>query len=157
MRITVPLPPVPSTAGHGQHLWGGTGKNPCPDLEALALQKRFALNFLSLPLELTLGSATSTYCQAWEGQHQGCRRSLPSQKGSSPLPAPLCSQQHPALPTEPASLCLPSPLIGSDVSQVFNVVNSVEQYTAVGGTAKSSVTTQIEQLRELLKRLKEQA
>ncbi|NWR54847.1 ARLY lyase, partial [Bucorvus abyssinicus] len=50
-----------------------------------------------------------------------------------------------------------SPLIGSDVSQVFNVVNSVEQYTAIGGTAKSSVTTQIEQLRELLKRLKEQA
>ncbi|KFV69486.1 Argininosuccinate lyase, partial [Dryobates pubescens] len=50
-----------------------------------------------------------------------------------------------------------SPLIGSDVSQVFNVVNSVEQYTAVGGTAKSSVSTQIEQLREILKRLKEQA
>ncbi|XP_009883516.1 PREDICTED: argininosuccinate lyase-like [Charadrius vociferus] len=50
-----------------------------------------------------------------------------------------------------------SPLFGSDVSQVFNVVNSVEQYTAMGGTAKSSVTTQIEQLRELLKKLKEQA
>ncbi|XP_010158344.1 PREDICTED: argininosuccinate lyase isoform X2 [Eurypyga helias] len=50
-----------------------------------------------------------------------------------------------------------SPLFGSDVSQVFNVVNSVEQYTAMGGTAKSSVTTQIEQLRELLKRHKEQA
>ncbi|NXO03653.1 ARLY2 lyase, partial [Rhinopomastus cyanomelas] len=48
-----------------------------------------------------------------------------------------------------------SPLIGSDVSQVFNMVNSVEQYTAMGGTAKSSVSTQIEQLRELLKRLKE--
>ncbi|KGL93392.1 Argininosuccinate lyase, partial [Charadrius vociferus] len=48
-----------------------------------------------------------------------------------------------------------SPLFGSDVSQVFNVVNSVEQYTAMGGTAKSSVTTQIEQLRELLKKLKE--
>ncbi|KAK2537504.1 argininosuccinate lyase-like protein [Columba guinea] len=50
-----------------------------------------------------------------------------------------------------------SPLFGSDVSQVFNVVNSVEQYTAMGGTAKSSVTAQIEQLRELLKRHKEQA
>ncbi|PKK23604.1 argininosuccinate lyase-like, partial [Columba livia] len=50
-----------------------------------------------------------------------------------------------------------SPLFGSDVSQVFNVVNSVEQYTALGGTAKSSVTAQIEQLRELLKRHKEQA
>ncbi|KAM6049376.1 argininosuccinate lyase [Chlamydotis macqueenii] len=50
-----------------------------------------------------------------------------------------------------------SPLFGSDVSQVFNVVNSVEQYTAMGGTAKSSVTAQIEHLRELLKRHKEQA
>ncbi|KAK2537505.1 hypothetical protein Q9233_002809 [Columba guinea] len=50
-----------------------------------------------------------------------------------------------------------SPLFGSDVSQVFNIVNSVEQYTAMGGTAKSSVTAQIEQLRELLKRHKEQA
>ncbi|NXE10989.1 ARLY lyase, partial [Lophotis ruficrista] len=50
-----------------------------------------------------------------------------------------------------------SPLFGSDVTQVFNVVNSVEQYTAMGGTAKSSVTAQIEHLRELLKRHKEQA
>uniref|UniRef100_A0A669PRE1 Delta-1 crystallin n=1 Tax=Phasianus colchicus TaxID=9054 RepID=A0A669PRE1_PHACC len=50
-----------------------------------------------------------------------------------------------------------SPLFASDVSQVFSVVNSVEQYTAVGGTAKSSVTAQIEQLRELLKKQKEQA
>ncbi|KFW86415.1 Argininosuccinate lyase, partial [Manacus vitellinus] len=50
-----------------------------------------------------------------------------------------------------------SPLFGSDVSQVFSVVSSVEQYTATGGTAKSSVSAQIEQLRELLKRLKEQA
>uniref|UniRef100_A0A669PD54 Argininosuccinate lyase n=1 Tax=Phasianus colchicus TaxID=9054 RepID=A0A669PD54_PHACC len=50
-----------------------------------------------------------------------------------------------------------SPLFASDVSQVFNIVNSVEQYTAVGGTAKSSVTAQIEQLRELLKKQKEQA
>lgn len=84
-------------------------------------------------------------------------------KAPSPLPRPLCrqwackaSQQHPAPSTDPPSLCLPSPLFGSDVSQVFNVVNSVEQYTAMGGTAKSSVTAQIEQLRELLKRLKEQ-
>nr|XP_009674214.1 PREDICTED: argininosuccinate lyase-like [Struthio camelus australis] len=50
-----------------------------------------------------------------------------------------------------------SPLFGSDVSQVFSFINSVEQYTAAGGTAKSSVTAQIEQLRELLKKLKEQA
>ncbi|XP_064379413.1 argininosuccinate lyase-like isoform X1 [Dromaius novaehollandiae] len=50
-----------------------------------------------------------------------------------------------------------SPLFASDVSQVFSFINSVEQYTAVGGTAKSSVTAQIEELRELLKKLKEQA
>ncbi|NXT70610.1 ARLY lyase, partial [Chaetops frenatus] len=50
-----------------------------------------------------------------------------------------------------------SPLFGSDVAQVFSVVSSVEQFTAAGGTAKSSVSAQIEQLRELLKRLKEQA
>ncbi|TRZ24562.1 hypothetical protein HGM15179_002605, partial [Zosterops borbonicus] len=45
----------------------------------------------------------------------------------------------------------------SDVAQVFSAGSSVEQYTAAGGTAKSSVSAQIEQLRELLKRLKEQA
>ncbi|NXE57428.1 ARLY lyase, partial [Casuarius casuarius] len=50
-----------------------------------------------------------------------------------------------------------SPLFASDVSQVFSFINSVEQYTAAGGTAKSSVTAQIEELRELLKKLKEQA
>lgn len=71
------------------------------------------------------------------------------------LTAPLCPQPpvwHPL--TAP---CAPSPLFGSDVAQVFSVVSSVEQYTAAGGTAKSSVSAQIEQLRELLKRLKEQA
>ncbi|XP_059685056.1 argininosuccinate lyase isoform X1 [Gavia stellata] len=50
-----------------------------------------------------------------------------------------------------------SPLFDNDVSQVFNIVNSVEQYRAMGGTAKNSVNAQIEQLRELLKKLKEQA
>lgn len=65
------------------------------------------------------------------------------------------STHYPAL--TPFSLCLPSPQFSSDVSQVFNFVNSVEQYTALGGTAKSSVTTQIEQLRELMKKQKEQA
>ncbi|XP_062473053.1 argininosuccinate lyase [Pezoporus occidentalis] len=50
-----------------------------------------------------------------------------------------------------------SPLFGSDVSQVFNFFNSVEQYTAMGGTAKNSVSAQIDHLREQLKRLKEQA
>ncbi|KAJ7308992.1 hypothetical protein JRQ81_008275 [Phrynocephalus forsythii] len=48
-----------------------------------------------------------------------------------------------------------SPLLGSDVAQVFNVQSSVEQYTSPGGTAKSSVTAQIEQLKELLKKQKE--
>ncbi|NXD63457.1 ARLY2 lyase, partial [Eolophus roseicapillus] len=48
-----------------------------------------------------------------------------------------------------------SPLFGSDVSQVFSFLNSVEQYTAMGGTAKSSVSAQIDHLREQLKRLKE--
>ncbi|XP_044312061.1 argininosuccinate lyase [Varanus komodoensis] len=48
-----------------------------------------------------------------------------------------------------------SPVMGSDVSQVFNHQNSVEQYTSPGGTAKSSVSSQIEQVKELLKKLKE--
>ena len=67
------------------------------------------------------------------------------------------SSNAPSLPTDTSSLCLPSPLFASDVPQVFNIVNSVEQYTAMGGTAKSSVTAQIELLRELLKKQKEQA
>ncbi|XP_063002891.1 argininosuccinate lyase [Elgaria multicarinata webbii] len=48
-----------------------------------------------------------------------------------------------------------TPMLGSDVSQVFNHQNSVEQYSSPGGTAKSSVSTQIEQLKELLKKQKE--
>ncbi|NXT00043.1 ARLY lyase, partial [Jacana jacana] len=62
---------------------------------------------------------------------------------------PAHSAQH--SPLTPPLFASHSPLFGSDVSQVFNIVNSVEQYTAMGGTAKSSVTAQIEQLRELLK------
>ncbi|XP_078278236.1 argininosuccinate lyase-like isoform X2 [Rhinoraja longicauda] len=45
-----------------------------------------------------------------------------------------------------------SPLFESDVSKVWNYTNSVEQYTAAGGTARSSVLTQIEQLRAWLSR-----
>ncbi|XP_067866413.1 argininosuccinate lyase-like isoform X2 [Heterodontus francisci] len=45
-----------------------------------------------------------------------------------------------------------SPLFESDVSKVWNYTNSVEQYAAPGGTARSSVTSQIEQLRAWLKR-----
>ncbi|EMP41084.1 Argininosuccinate lyase [Chelonia mydas] len=48
-----------------------------------------------------------------------------------------------------------SPLFGTDVSQVWDYANSVEQYTTPGGTSKSSVMVQIEQLRELLKRQKD--
>ncbi|XP_048375546.1 argininosuccinate lyase [Sphaerodactylus townsendi] len=48
-----------------------------------------------------------------------------------------------------------TPMIGTDVSQIFNPQHSVEQYTSPGGTAKSAVTTQIEQVKELLKRQKE--
>ncbi|XP_078535591.1 argininosuccinate lyase [Lissotriton helveticus] len=48
-----------------------------------------------------------------------------------------------------------SPLFESDVSQVWNYTNSVEQYTAAGGTAKSSVNLQIEQLRAWMKKSKD--
>lgn len=43
-----------------------------------------------------------------------------------------------------------SPLFESDVSQVWNYTNSVEQYTAAGGTAESCVKSQIKQLRDWL-------
>lgn len=48
-----------------------------------------------------------------------------------------------------------SPLMGSDISQVFNYTNSVEQYKSPGGTAQSSVCTQIKQVHELMKALKD--
>uniref|UniRef100_K7E159 Argininosuccinate lyase n=1 Tax=Monodelphis domestica TaxID=13616 RepID=K7E159_MONDO len=48
-----------------------------------------------------------------------------------------------------------SPLFSGDVCQVWNYANSVEQYKALGGTAKSSVEWQIQQLRELLQRHQE--
>ncbi|KAF3705687.1 Argininosuccinate lyase [Channa argus] len=44
-----------------------------------------------------------------------------------------------------------SPLFGSDVSSVWDYRSSVEQYSAPGGTAKSSVTGQVEHLRNWLK------
>uniref|UniRef100_A0A4X2KB55 Argininosuccinate lyase n=1 Tax=Vombatus ursinus TaxID=29139 RepID=A0A4X2KB55_VOMUR len=46
-----------------------------------------------------------------------------------------------------------SPLFTSDVSQVWNYANSVEQYQALGGTAQSSVDWQIQQLRGMLRTL----
>lgn len=48
-----------------------------------------------------------------------------------------------------------SPLFDSDVSTVWDYTSSVEQYSAPGGTAKSSVTAQIEQMRTWLKRHKQ--
>ncbi|XP_054907617.1 argininosuccinate lyase [Poeciliopsis prolifica] len=44
-----------------------------------------------------------------------------------------------------------SPLFGSDVSSVWDYRSSVEQYSASGGTSKSSVSAQVEHLRNWLK------
>uniref|UniRef100_A0AAR2J2H0 Argininosuccinate lyase n=1 Tax=Pygocentrus nattereri TaxID=42514 RepID=A0AAR2J2H0_PYGNA len=44
-----------------------------------------------------------------------------------------------------------SPLFDSDVSSVWDYTSSVEQYSAPGGTARSSVTAQIEHMRAWLK------
>ncbi|XP_006889714.1 PREDICTED: argininosuccinate lyase-like isoform X2 [Elephantulus edwardii] len=44
-----------------------------------------------------------------------------------------------------------SPLFSSDVSRVWDYGNSVEQYRALGGTARSSVDWQISQVRALLR------
>lgn len=43
-----------------------------------------------------------------------------------------------------------SPLFEEDVSDVWDYEHSVEQYTAEGGTAKSSVQGQINKLQEWL-------
>ncbi|KAM8897935.1 argininosuccinate lyase isoform 1-T1 [Spinachia spinachia] len=45
-----------------------------------------------------------------------------------------------------------SPLFGGDVSSVWDYRSSVEQYSAPGGTAKSSVAVQVEQLRDWLQK-----
>nr|XP_040036726.1 argininosuccinate lyase isoform X2 [Gasterosteus aculeatus aculeatus] len=45
-----------------------------------------------------------------------------------------------------------SPLFGGDVSSVWDYRSSVEQYSAPGGTAKSSVAAQVEQLRDWLQK-----
>ncbi|KAM4546270.1 argininosuccinate lyase [Fundulus diaphanus] len=50
-----------------------------------------------------------------------------------------------------ADLAAVSPLFESDVSSVWDYRSSVEQYSAPGGTAKSSVTAQVEHLRNWLK------
>uniref|UniRef100_A0A3B3XQA7 Argininosuccinate lyase n=1 Tax=Poecilia mexicana TaxID=48701 RepID=A0A3B3XQA7_9TELE len=50
-----------------------------------------------------------------------------------------------------ADLAAISPLFGSDVSSVWDYRSSVEQYSASGGTSKSSVSAQVEHLRNWLK------
>uniref|UniRef100_A0A3P9L6C5 Argininosuccinate lyase n=1 Tax=Oryzias latipes TaxID=8090 RepID=A0A3P9L6C5_ORYLA len=45
-----------------------------------------------------------------------------------------------------------SPLFGSDVSSVWDYSSSVEQYSAPGGTAKTSVVAQVEHLRNWLRK-----
>lgn len=50
-----------------------------------------------------------------------------------------------------ADLAAVSPLFGGDVSSVWDYRSSVEQYSASGGTAKSSVSAQVEHLRNWLK------
>ncbi|XP_037543271.1 argininosuccinate lyase-like [Nematolebias whitei] len=44
-----------------------------------------------------------------------------------------------------------SPLFEGDISSVWDYRSSVEQYSAPGGTAKSSVAAQVEHLRNWLK------
>ncbi|XP_035523019.1 LOW QUALITY PROTEIN: argininosuccinate lyase [Morone saxatilis] len=48
-----------------------------------------------------------------------------------------------------------SPQFESDVSSVWDYTSSVEQYTAPGGTAKSSVAAQVEHMRNWLKKLEQ--
>lgn len=50
-----------------------------------------------------------------------------------------------------ADLAAVSPLFGGDVSSVWDYRSSVEQYSTSGGTAKSSVSAQVEHLRNWLK------
>ena len=51
-------------------------------------------------------------------------------------------------PSPPPS---PSPLFSGDVSHVWDYGHSVEQYAALGGTARASVDWQIGQVRALLR------
>lgn len=53
------------------------------------------------------------------------------------------------------SLFVSSPLFDKDVSSVWDYIRSVEQYSAPGGTAKSSITAQIEHFRTWLQAQKQ--
>lgn len=44
-----------------------------------------------------------------------------------------------------------SPNFGLDIGKVWNYENSVEQYQAIGGTAKNNILNQIRQLEEWLR------
>ncbi len=48
-----------------------------------------------------------------------------------------------------------SPLFDKDISSVWDYIKSVEQYSAPGGTARSSVTAQIEHFRTWLQSQKQ--
>ena len=64
------------------------------------------------------------------------------------VPSPTASSSHDFFSFSSLSLlCHFSPLFESDVSSVWDYRSSVEQYSAPGGTAKSSVAAQVEQLR----------
>lgn len=74
------------------------------------------------------------------------------------LPSPCCLPGEEPRPLRlgaraaPVHLLLfPSHLFSSDVSQVWDYGHSVEQYAALGGTARSSVDWQIGQVRALLR------
>lgn len=51
----------------------------------------------------------------------------------------------------PSAFVICSPLFGADVASLWVYGTSVEQYAAPGGTAKSSVTAQVEHLKKWLK------
>ena len=50
-------------------------------------------------------------------------------------------------------LFLYSPIFGDDVGKVWDYDHSVEQYTAIGGTSRSSVNQQVNSLKQWLNTL----
>ncbi|KAK2117389.1 hypothetical protein P7K49_004275 [Saguinus oedipus] len=63
----------------------------------------------------------------------------------------LCAWRPGWLAPWPNSSSLCSPLFLSDVNRVWDYGHSVEQYGALGGTARSSIDWQIRQVRALLR------
>lgn len=83
-------------------------------------------------------------------------RSFTAHKHTKPQPENFVLQiSHFSVSSSSSSLylfCHFSPLFESDVSLVWDYRSSVEQYSAPGGTAKSSVAAQVEHLRNWLKK-----